>query len=397
MQTFAGSIKRNLLNAEHALWAVGFRPFFILAFLSGALMPVLWALVFSGTLPWRSSFANSLQWHSHEMFFGFGWAVLGGFLLTATKNWVKIRGYHGPILMILVAAWIIERLCFFLPAGTPTVVFWLGENVFLGTILAMILRTLLKYRKEDQFPDNWYFIFALPIFIIAKNLLLNPDFFYNGWTMTLGLFRLAFIVMLERTVPQFMKNGLQTEITKRPFLNHVIKLLFFLLIFNSFLPQVTSAILFGVAGAVCLLRFFMWSPLVAFKKFEIGIMYLGYLGIAVHLFLEALRVSGHFLVVGDVSTHVFTFFAMGLIVAGMLTRISMGHTGRKLVFVKSDKVAVSAIIIAAFTRVVAPQFFPLAYAWWIAVSAAGWIICFAILGFRLVPFLLQPRVDGRIH
>jgi uncharacterized protein involved in response to NO len=126
-------------------------------------------------------------------------------------------------------------------------------------------------------------------------------------------------------------------------------------------------------------------------------MYLGYLGIAVHLFLEALRVSGHFLVVGDVSTHVFTFFAMGLIVAGMLTRISMGHTGRKLVFVKSDKVAVSAIIIAAFTRVVAPQFFPLAYAWWIAVSAAGWIICFAILGFRLVPFLLQPRVDGRIH
>ena len=35
---------------------------------------------------------------------------MGGFLLTSTKNWVNIRGYHGPALMLLAAAWIVERL-----------------------------------------------------------------------------------------------------------------------------------------------------------------------------------------------------------------------------------------------------------------------------------------------
>src|SRR5262245_58037929 len=71
----------------HPFCSVGFRPFFALAMLSGAILPVLWALVFTGqfTPPGPLSV---LQWHAHEMFFGFGWAVLGGFLLTATKNWV---------------------------------------------------------------------------------------------------------------------------------------------------------------------------------------------------------------------------------------------------------------------------------------------------------------------
>jgi uncharacterized protein involved in response to NO len=56
----------------------------------------LGAAFFGGQLPLTASPFRSVQWHAHEMFFGFGWAVLGGFLLTSTKNWVNIRGYHGP-------------------------------------------------------------------------------------------------------------------------------------------------------------------------------------------------------------------------------------------------------------------------------------------------------------
>jgi uncharacterized protein involved in response to NO len=82
---------------------------FSLACLAGAILPALWALIFSGYLPAPSAPFTSIQWHAHEMFFGFGWAVLGGFLLTSTKNWVNIRGYHGPALMLLAGAWIVER------------------------------------------------------------------------------------------------------------------------------------------------------------------------------------------------------------------------------------------------------------------------------------------------
>ena len=74
----------SILSAAHPLWLVGFRPFFALACLAGLSLPILWALVFGGQLPAPATPLNSIQWHAHEMFFGFGWAVLGGFLRTST-------------------------------------------------------------------------------------------------------------------------------------------------------------------------------------------------------------------------------------------------------------------------------------------------------------------------
>jgi len=71
---------------------------------------MLWALIFSGVLPAPAGRFSPVQWHAHEMFFGFGWAVLGGFLLTATKNWVQVRGYHGTALVGLALAWCVERI-----------------------------------------------------------------------------------------------------------------------------------------------------------------------------------------------------------------------------------------------------------------------------------------------
>jgi uncharacterized protein involved in response to NO len=71
---------------------------------SGLSLPVIWALMFAGAIEAPTAAFSNMQWHAHEMFFGFGWAMLGGFLLTSTKNWVKIRGYHGNALVFLAAA-----------------------------------------------------------------------------------------------------------------------------------------------------------------------------------------------------------------------------------------------------------------------------------------------------
>ena len=95
--------------AERPLWLVGFRPFFALACLAGLSLPLLWAMMFTGALPAPAGDISPVQWHAHEMFFGFGWAVLGGFLLTSTKNWVGSRGYHGWPLIFLVGAWLLDR------------------------------------------------------------------------------------------------------------------------------------------------------------------------------------------------------------------------------------------------------------------------------------------------
>jgi uncharacterized protein involved in response to NO len=101
--------------------------------------------------------------------------------------------------------------------------------------------------------------------------------------------------------------------------------------------------------------------------------------------------------VGSVSIHLFTFGAMGLIVPAMIVRISKGHTGRKVAFDRVDKAVLWLMIAALALRV--------------RRAAAGarrlpgvgeprrrrLVAAFAILAWRVIPFLLAPRVDGRDH
>src|SRR5512139_2840708 len=124
--------------ATHPLWLVGFRPFFALACLAGMILPVLWALIFSSAVPAPETSFSAVQWHAHEMFFGFGWAVLGGFLLTSTKNWVGIRGYHGGPLAALTAAWLFERIGMAWGGAWPPALFLLSAYLFPLLIVAML-------------------------------------------------------------------------------------------------------------------------------------------------------------------------------------------------------------------------------------------------------------------
>ena len=98
-------------SAVGALFAAGFRPLFACGLIAGLLFPAIWSAALLGilSLPERLATAPA-AWHAHEMLFGFGGALLGGFLLTASKNWVGIRGYHGLPLFLLVLAWLLGRM-----------------------------------------------------------------------------------------------------------------------------------------------------------------------------------------------------------------------------------------------------------------------------------------------
>ncbi|MBD5800997.1 NnrS protein [Azoarcus sp. Aa7] len=381
----------------HPLWLVGFRPFFSLACLAGLSLPLLWALMFSGALPAPAGRFTPVQWHAHEMFFGFGWAVMGGFLLTASKNWVQIRGYHGAALMWLAAAWLFERIGMAWGGAWPAALFWLSNTVFLGSIVAMLLWTLIRYRSQDSFRDNYFFLVALPLFIAAKLLMLGGDSFQSGVTMAIGLFRVAFLVMLERTLTQFMKGVFQAEIRRHPLLDNPIKLTALSLVFVAWMPKPMAGALLVVLAFLLVARLVFWKPQLAMRRLDLAVMYLGYAAIVIQLLLEfaALRATPAW--VGSLSVHVFTFGVMGLIIPAMLVRISKGHTGRKVVFDAGDKLVLWIMIAAFIARVVLPQLVPAAYTGWIHLAALAWATCFAILGWRYIPFLLAPRVDGKEH
>ncbi|MDP3537550.1 MAG: NnrS family protein [Azonexus sp.] len=383
--------------STHPLWLVGFRPFFSLACLAGMILPVIWVLIFSSMLPTPDGNFTAIQWHAHEMFFGFGWAVLGGFLLTSTKNWVNIRGYHGPALMLLAGSWIIERIGMSFGGSWPTPLFAISNNLFLGSIVAMLLWTLIRHREQDSYRDNAYFLVLLPAFLVAKYLMLYSNQFTAGYGMAIGLFRLALLVMLERTLTPFMKAGFQVAILRQPKLDMAIKLLGLLLVIDFALPRpLTAAIAFSLA-ALLLFRFIFWKPQLALRRIDIGIMYIGYLAIAGQLLIEALGHVMQFVWVGSVSVHLFTFGAMGTVIPAMIIRISKGHTGRKVVFDRLDKLALYIMLGALVVRIIAPQVFPAGYLFWLQLSAACWLGCFGILGWRYIPILFQARLDGKEH
>ncbi|MDP2144550.1 MAG: NnrS family protein [Gallionella sp.] len=382
---------------SHPIWQVGFRPFFALAMLSGLSLPVLWALIFSGVLTAPTTSFGMVQWHAHEMFFGFGWAVLGGFLLTATKNWVKVRGYHGQALMFLAAAWLFERIGMWFEGSWPHALFLLSNNLFLCSIVAMLAWTLAKNRATDAYRDNWLFLLVLPTFLIAKQLMLGDEYYLLGWSIALGLFRMAFLVMLERTLVQFMKGAFQVGILQHPALDKAIKLLGLLLVFAGLLPTMLAAYAGLSLALLLMLRFAFWKPQLALTRLDIGIMYLGYLAIVAQLLVEFFRLTMTMPELVSLSIHVFTFGAMGLIVPAMLMRISQGHTGRKVTFGGADKLALWIMMLAFLLRIVAPLFDPAHYALWISAAAACWLAGFALLAWRYIPMLLKARVDGKPH
>lgn len=382
------------MKFKHPLWLVGFRPFFALTCLAGAVLPMLWIGLRDGVLGAPASLARApLVWHAHEMFFGFGGALLGGFLLTASKNWTAIRGWHGAPLALLVAAWLLDRLALAGGGGWPAALFWLATSLYPALLIGLLLHTLIAYRTQDSYRDNWYFIVALPLLLPAKWLLLSADGFGAGIALIAGVFRLAFLIMLERTLSQFMNAAFKLKLPRRKWLDHAIKGGALLLLATPWLPAALTQGIAALVAALACARWLSWHPRVACSRIDIGIMYSGYLAIVGQLAWFALGP-------GDSQSgglHLLTLGALGGIGPAMIVRISKGHTGRKVAFDVLDRAVLWLMLAGLALRVVVPPLWPAATGVALWSAAAAWLLGWGTLGWRTIPFLVAPRADGREH
>ena len=57
----------------------------------------------------------------------------------------------------------------------------------------------------------------------------------------------------------------------------------------------------------------------------------------------------------------------------------------------------NVVVLGLIVRTVAPQIHPAWYLHWLHLAATCWLIGFAILAWRYVPFLTQARIDGKEH
>ena len=101
-------IPRYRPHEEIVILSAGFRPFFLLAALwACAVVPASVGFI-SGAIELPTAFPP-LIWHVHEMVFGYGSAVVAGFLLTAIPNWTGRLPLQGGPLAALLLAWFCGR------------------------------------------------------------------------------------------------------------------------------------------------------------------------------------------------------------------------------------------------------------------------------------------------
>ena len=362
----------------NALLALGFRPFYLLAGGYAALSVPIWAAQYAG---WRPG-AKAL-FHAHEMLFGFAFAVISGFLLTAVRAWTGRPTPSGAALAGIALLWIAGRLL------AP--VWWQGaalaDAAFALAVAWGIGRPLIASGNRR----NWFFI-ALVLALGAAGLL-----FQNAprAALGLGLDVILFIiaVMAGRVVPSFTNNAVSGAGARRNAVVEYAALASILALMALDALQLPSAPVALVAAVLHATRLALWAPWATRRQPILWILHVSYAWVAVHLALRGLAELE--LVSPLLATHALTVGAIGGLTLGMMTRTARGHTARPLKLGRWEVSAYLLVQVAALVRVLLPVALPDAYLETVMVSAALWCAAFSIFTVVYYPILTRSRLDGQ--
>jgi len=360
-----------------ALLALGFRPFYLLAGTYAALAVPLWALQYAG---WLSG-ANAL-WHAHEMLFGYAFAVIAGFLLTAVRAWTARPTPSGATLAAIAGLWLAARVLALHSLLASSIL----DALFAAAVAWGIGRPIVASGNR-----NWYFI----LFVLALGAASVAFQAYPQIALAAGLdvVLLVIAIMGGRVIPSFTNNAVMGAGARR---NRWIEhgALGSILLLTAF--DVLQLPAWPIALAAALLhaaRLALWAPLATRGRPILWILHLSYAWVVVHLVLRAL--AGFDLVGASLATHALTIGTIGGLTLGMMTRTARGHTARPLKVGYWEVAAYVLVHLAAAVRVFLPFLFPQAYVALIVLSAALWSAAFAVFTLAYIPILTRPRLDGQ--
>jgi uncharacterized protein involved in response to NO len=380
------------------LFAVGFRPFFLLAGFFAVASVGLWAPAFvnGATL---TTYYGAIGWHSHEMIFGYSAAVIAGFLLTAVRNWTDLPTPAGARLAAMGLIWLLGRIMPFFPGTLPG---WLIAVVDLAFFPALVLGTGMPLVRSGG-KRNLIFIPLLAAFIAANLLVhlevlgLAEDLARRGIFLGLNLIILLIVVMGGRVIPFFTERALPGTAAKRwPAIEALAPLSAIAFLFAELILS-DSPIVGGFAAVAAIvngIRLAGWHTPRVWRVPLLWVLHLGYGWVVVGYCLKAL--ASFSLTAPQFTVHAFTVGAIGVLTLGMMARVSLGHTARPLTASPALAIAFALINLAALTRGVLPAFFPHKLLDLVALSGALWITAFLIFAVAYTPILIRPRVDGRL-
>lgn len=371
----------------------GFRPFFLAAGISAPVMVAIWILWFLGLVDLEVAYAP-VAWHAHEMIFGMATAALAGFLLTAVPNWTGRLPVRGWPLAALIAIWLTGRLAM----STDVVLGGYGRALvdlaFLTALLAVALREITAGRNWRNLPV----VSAIGVLLVANGITHAEALGYVdalGIGVRLGIGVLVFLIALigGRIVPSFTGNWLanqRAEERPRPFGRFDRLALIVTAIAMPAWAVAPDAPMTGAAlvaaGVLNGGRLSTWKGHRTFREPLVWSLHLGFAWLPVGLILAgaaALMPS----MPSDAGIHALTAGAIGGMISAVMTRATLGHTGRELAADHITAAIYILIFIATLLRVVAPSA-PDQYIALLALSAAAWCGAFLTFCIRFGGYLL---------
>lgn len=394
------ALRRRLDYAGPALFSYGFRPFFLGAAVWAALAVALWLPQYFGHLKLPTAF-GPLDWHIHEMIYGYVAAAVAGFLLTAIPNWTGRLPVNGYPLAALFALWLVGRVAVagsaiwgLLPAAAVDVGFLLiFATVAIGEIVA---------------GRNWRNLRVLIVLavLIAGNVVFHAEVIRDGsadYGIRIGIAALIGLLMLVggRIVPSFTRNWLVRNNPGRlpqPFSRFdaaTIGASALALVCWIALPQsIVCGVLLLIAGLLQTIRHVRWAGDRTLADRLVLVLHVAYAFVPLGFLLMGAVVIWPATFPTSAGLHAWTAGAVGLMTLAVMTRASLGHTGQDLVASLPTQLIYLCAFIAALARIIA-AFEPSRAL--LHIAAVAWILAFG--GFAVVFGRLligrQPVWDNR--
>ncbi len=378
-----------------AILSFGFRPFFLAGGVWAAVVVALWLPLLSGHLELPSAFAP-VEWHVHELLYGYVPAIVAGFLLTAVPNWTGRLPVVGNLLLYLFVVWVVGRLAILFSAWLGPVPAAILDLAFLAALAAVIAREIIAAKNLRN----------LKILIVIGLLFAGNAVFHweavngtgGGYGARGGIAAVILLIMVigGRVIPSFTRNWLVKQGEGRlPAAFSKIDIAVIavsalaLAVWVAVPGHTATAVLAVIAGGANVLRLARWAGERTFSERLVLILHVAFAFVPLGFFALAFSIWRPELLAPQDALHAWTMGAIGQMTLAIMTRASLGHVGRPL----HASLRIQFIYAAAFVAVCArlSAGFDISRDAMLALSAGAWVAAFA--GFIVVfgPLLARSR------
>ncbi|KIF81470.1 NnrS family protein [Noviherbaspirillum autotrophicum] len=384
--------KKGQAAGGHPLFRLGFRPFYLLAASFAAISVPLWIARYLG---WTQALGNvDVNWHMHEMVFGFAIAVIIGFVFTAGRNWTGLWTPRGNHLAALAGLWLAGRLAML---AAPPVLAALVDMLFLP-LAAWPIYSVLKRSGNKR---NMFLVLLLSLLTVANGLFHVARL---GW-IDIAPFTpihaaILVIVMIEsviggRVIPGFTSNATGVKTITNPKLDKIcitLTALACLAWIVRILPPFSASLAFAAACAQAV-RLAGWKLPATLKNPLLWILHVSYAWIPLGFF--ALAAASLNLVSASAAFHILAVGSMSGLIIGMITRTALGHTGRPLKAGGAELAMYVLVQLGVIARFVAAVSTTDLRDHALACAAVSWSGAFLLYAAVYGRYLWNPRIDGR--